>query len=258
MRSFPIADCGTASIIPDSLYPRKSLNHLNNSGNFLQATKAYQHTKKQMDSQTASAQAIIWKLRRLSATLALVRAVFAREDLHFNLPEANYVSQLFLNFRSESQQTRCSFARKWHKVFWWGASQTYPKNGCTSCTNSVLDITSWLNRTKQRKKLSYTSGFRNAFRTLEKGHNEMSKGNNKRQAKNVSLFFTSEAQITLSKKAYSFKVPYFPASLKVTSFSVELLSFCKMDKFSWCIFYQRSHNHKSTNAEKIEHSNRKR
>lgn len=47
-------------------------------------------------------------------------------------------------------------------------SYTYTRNVWTNCTNSDLDITSWLKRTKHRKKFSYTSGYFSALRTYNK------------------------------------------------------------------------------------------
>jgi len=43
--------------------------------------------------------------------------------------------------------------------------RTYPKKVLTSITSSDLEMTSLLNSTKQRRKFSYTSWWRNAFRT---------------------------------------------------------------------------------------------
>ena len=47
----------------------------------------------------------------------------------------------------------------------WRWKISHPRNGCTSWTNSPLEITSWLNRTKHLKKFSYTSWLRKAFLT---------------------------------------------------------------------------------------------
>merc|ERR1719245_2466190 len=47
------------------------------------------------------------------------------------------------------------------------------RNGDTSCTSSDLETTSWLNNTKHRRKLSYTSLFFRAFLTLSKNANSL-------------------------------------------------------------------------------------
>ena len=83
------------------------------------------------------------------------------------------------------------------------------------CTRSLAGTTSWLKRTKQRKKLSYTSWLRNVLRTFK----------NK-----ISIYFIRYGSVTgssfkrgiltLSKKAYSLRVPYLLASDIDTSFRV--------------------------------------
>ena len=44
----------------------------------------------------------------------------------------------------------------------------HPIKLAASCTSSALEITSWLNNTRQRRKLLYNSGFFRAFLTFNK------------------------------------------------------------------------------------------
>jgi hypothetical protein len=68
------------------------------------------------------------------------------------------------------------------------------KKGVVNWISSNRLITSWLKRTRHRRKLSYTSGFRKAF-------------------------------LTLSKKAYSLSEPNFPASASETSRNTPVFCF---------------------------------
>ena len=52
----------------------------------------------------------------------------------------------------------------------------HPIKLAASCTSSALEITSWLNNTRQRRKLLYNSGFFRAFLTFKKGMKYYLKG----------------------------------------------------------------------------------
>lgn len=102
---------------------------------------------------------------------------------------------------------------------------THPRNGMTSCTSSVWEITSWLKSWRHRRKLSYASGLRMAFRTCRRRFQSLP------EATNHTCMWTAETcstpRLTFSKNMVSVLVLCLLISDMQCSFPRILGFFCK-------------------------------
>lgn len=115
---------------------------------------------------------------------------------------------------------------KWNNIqLRFTSNWTYPRNGTTSWTSSAREMISSLKMIRHRRKLSYASALRKAFRTYECTHNAVKTFEIKTTCILHQRPYVNPKQLTLSKKRDSVPPPCLPASVMDESLIFINLSF---------------------------------